>query len=328
MTPVFHIGNLPITGDLILAPMDGITDQPFRALARRMGSAMSYTEFISAIDLINENFRIPRLIDYKEEERPLVYQIIDNDPDRILQAALYLRKKNPDAIDINMGCSARTVSGRGAGVGLMREPQKIARIFNSLSRALDIPVTGKMRLGWDEDSRNYLEIARIIQENGGQCLAIHGRTKRQGFSGQVDWDAIAEVKQTLSIPVIGGGDIKTLADIEYFKTYTGCDALMIGRAAIGKPWLFARRERSQIPSEEVFSVMQDHLNSMLAFYTKHGCKDGLTRFRKFARGYLIPESQSSQHLAAPEQLNHLLTTSDPDQFLIILKEILIKDGKG
>jgi tRNA-dihydrouridine synthase B len=328
MKPVFYIGNLPITGDLILAPMDGITDQPFRALARRMGSAMSYTEFISAIDLINGNFRIPRLIDYKEEERPLVYQIIDNDPDRILQAALYLRKKNPDAIDINMGCSARTVSGRGAGVGLMRDPLKIARIFNSLSRALDIPVTGKMRLGWDEDSRNYLEIARIIQENGGQCLAIHGRTKRQGFSGQVDWDAIAEVKQTLSIPVIGGGDIKTLADIEHIKNYTGCDALMIGRAAIGNPWLFARRKRSQIPPEEVFSVMQDHLNNMLAFYIKHGCQDGLTRFRKFAKGYLMPEGQSSQHLADPEQLNHLLKISDPDQFLIILKEILTKNGKG
>lgn len=328
MTSIFHIGNLPITGDLILAPMDGITDQPFRALARRMGSAMSYTEFINAIDLINGNFRIPRLIDYIEEERPLVYQIIDNDPERILQAALYLRQKNPDAIDINMGCSARTVSGRGAGVGLMREPLKIARIFYSISRALDIPLTGKMRLGWDEDSRNYLEIARIIEENGGKCLALHGRTKRQGFSGQVDWDAIAEVKQTLSIPVIGGGDIKTLTDIEYAKAYTGCDALMIGRAAIGNPWLFARRERSQIPPEEVFTVMQDHLNNMLAFYNKHGCTDGLTRFRKFAKGYLMPEGQSGQHFADPDQLNHLLTTSDPDQFLIILKEIFFINGKG
>ena len=182
--PVFRVGTIPVYGDLILSPMDGYSDLPFRSLARRLGSAMSYTEFINAIDVVYGHPHLERKLAYLESERPVVYQVFDDDPERLVKAALKLRPRNPDIIDINMGCSARCVSGRGAGAGLLRTPEKIALIFSRLSKELDIPVTGKIRLGWDDASLNYLDIARIIEDNGGKLIAVHGRTKMQGYTGR------------------------------------------------------------------------------------------------------------------------------------------------
>jgi tRNA-dihydrouridine synthase B len=216
-TPSFYINNLPIYGDLILAPMDGFSDLPFRSICREMGSAMSYTEFISAVNVSQQeelNPAIIRKLSYLPEERPVVYQLFDNDPDSLLEAALRLQERGPDVIDINMGCSVRSVSGRGAGAGLLRSPIKIAHIFRKLSQALEVPITGKIRLGWDEEARNYLLVARIIEENGGALVAVHARTRAQGYSGEADWEAIAEVKQAISIPVIGNGDVRTVSDID------------------------------------------------------------------------------------------------------------------
>ncbi|RPJ48007.1 MAG: tRNA-dihydrouridine synthase family protein, partial [Chloroflexi bacterium] len=211
-TPTFWVREIPVYGDLILSPMDGYSDLPFRALARSLGSAMSYTEFISAIDVTGGRHpHMERKLKYLESERPVVFQIFDDDPDRLVRAALKLRPRNPDIIDINMGCSAKCVSGRGAGAGLLRTPEKIAQIFSRLTRELDIPITGKIRLGWDDTSRNYLDTARIIEDNGGSLIAVHGRTKAQGYTGTADWDAIAEVRQAVSVPVIANGDVKTVA---------------------------------------------------------------------------------------------------------------------
>ena len=191
---------------------------PFRSVARQLGSAMSYTEFINAGDVIHG--KRPHWKDrlaYKENERPVVFQIFDNDADRLLNAALKLQEYQPDIIDINMGCSDHSVSSRGAGAGFLRTPLKIAEIFKKLSHSLTIPVTGKIRLGWDDYTRNYLLVSRIIEENGGQLIAVHARTRMQGYQGQADWDAIAEVKQSVSIPVIGNGDVRTVADIDRLK---------------------------------------------------------------------------------------------------------------
>ena len=182
---------------------------------------------------------------YEAAERPVVFQIYGDDPDEILKAAIQVMVLSPDIIDINLGCPAKTVANRGAGVGLMRTPLKVARIFRKLSAALEVPVTGKIRLGW-EDFRSYRLIARIIEENGGSAIAVHGRTKEQGYAGQADWDAIAEVKSAVKIPVIGNGDVKTVSDIERMKKHTGCEAVMIGRAAVGNPWIFSRLDRSQV----------------------------------------------------------------------------------
>ncbi len=297
-----RIGNVAIEGDLILAPMDGVTDMPFRVLTRRLGSAMSYTEFVNAQDVIRGHPLLEKRTHFLEEERPVVFQLFDDDPDRLLQSALVLISRKPDIIDINMGCPAKTVSGRGAGAALMRSPKKVAAIFSMLSRALDIPITGKIRLGWDEASQNYLEIAHIIEDNGGKCIAVHARTKEQAYGGEVNWAAIAEIKQVVSIPVIGNGDVRCVDDIERLLTQTGCDAVMIGRAALENPWLFSRIERHAVPPEQVIETMRSHSRLMTDF---HGAEYGLILFRKFLKGYMKP-----YHLERAEIGSLLTTTSE------------------
>ena len=311
--PTFMVGGIPVWGDLILSPMGGYSDLPFRSLARWLGSAMSYTEFINAIDVNSKHPNLEDRLAYLEEERPVVYQIFDDDPDRLVRAALKLRPRNPDIIDINMGCSAKTVAGRGAGAGLLRTPEKIAAIFSTLTKELDIPVTGKIRLGWDGSSRNYLEVAKIIEDNGGQLIAVHGRTKAQSYGGEADWDAIAEVKAAIkTIPVIGNGDVRSVADIERMKRHTGCDGVMIARAAIQNPWIFSRIDRDQVTPEQLREVIHRHLALMLDFY---GPNRGLILFRKYAARYMTP-------FALPaEQRKQLLTAPTPEAFLLLLNEI-------
>jgi tRNA-dihydrouridine synthase B len=311
-TPTFWVGGVPVYGDLILSPMDGYSDLPFRSLARKLGSAMSYTEFINAIDVVARHGHIEQRISYQEFERPVVYQVFDDDPDRLIRAVLKLRKHNPDIIDINMGCSAKTVSNRGAGAGLLRTPEKIAKIFSTLSKALDIPVTGKIRLGWDDNSRNYLQVAKIIEDNGGKLIAVHGRTKAQAYGGTADWDPIAEIKQMVKIPVIGNGDVKTVADIDAIKAHTGCDAVMIARAAIHNPWIFSRLDREQVGPEQVQAVIGQHLNYMLQFY---GNERGLVLFRKYVARYISPYNLTV------DLRQRLLTAVEKTEFLNLLNEI-------
>jgi tRNA-dihydrouridine synthase B len=307
--PSFHIRDVPIYGDLILAPMDGYSDQPFRSLCRRLGSAISYTEFINAIDILNGHPFLNKKLAFRPEERPLAYQIFDNDPDRLLAAAQRLQAQRPDFFDVNLGCSARTVSGRGAGAGLLREPEKIAAIFQTLTRALSTPVTAKIRLGWDESSRNYRQVAHLLEANGAAAIAVHGRTRTQRLRGQADWDAIAEIRQAVSIPVIANGDVITVADIDRIKTHTGCPAVMIGRGAIGNPWIFSRLDRDQVPPETVHQMIRAHLEAMLEFY---GPKLGLIRFRKHLIHYLRPYPLSAD-------LRHqLVTTENVDEFLSLI----------
>lgn len=311
--PVFHVGPVPVHGHAILSPMDGYSDLPFRALCRELGSAMSYTEFINALEILHGHPFVREKYTFLPAERPMVFQIFDSEPDRLVKTALRLRQFNPDIIDINMGCSAKTVSGRGAGAGLLRTPLKIARIFHRLTRLLDIPVTGKIRIGWDDTTRNHCLVARIIEEEGGALVAVHGRTKAQGYSGEADWDAIAEVRQAVRIPVIGNGDIRAAADIDRIMAHTGCTAVMIGRAAIGNPWIFSGLDRVQVGIPEVRRVLRRHLELSLDFY---GPKRGLVLFRKHANRYVSPYGLSG------EFRQRLLTCASPEIFLDMVDEIL------
>lgn len=313
LKPTYHIREIPVYGDLVLSPMDGVSDAPFRELARSLGSALSYTEFINAIDILNGYPYLEEHLYFSEQERPVVYQIFDDEPERLVKAAHRLRERQPDIIDVNMGCSARCVSGRGAGAGLLRTPEKIARIFSVLSRELDIPITGKIRLGWDATSRNYLEIARIIEDNGGALIAVHARTKEQGYTGEVDWNAIGEIKQAVHIPVLGNGDVMTVADIDRIKAQTGCDGVMIGRAAIGNPWIFSRLEREQVPPALVRATLRRHLQANIEFY---GVDRGLTLFRKHLKRYVAPYAVPRHILGA------LLTSTDPAVIWSLLDQVL------
>jgi nifR3 family TIM-barrel protein len=213
----------------------------------------------------------------------VVFQLYGDDPDTVLEAALRVQDWGPDVIDINMGCPAKSISDRGAGVGMMRTPLKIARTFRKLTARLRVPVTGKIRLGW-EGAKNYRLIARIVEENGGSLIALHGRTKEQSYSGQADWDAIAEVKAAVRIPVIGSGDVKRVDDIRRMKEHTGCDAVMIGRAAIANPWIFAGLDREQVAPDLLQQTVHEHLQKSIQFY---GEEDGQRLFRKYAVQYLL-----------------------------------------
>jgi len=309
--PTFHVGGIPVYGDAILAPMDGFSDWPFRSLCSALGSAMSYTEFVRAEGITHAFENVQARFAFEETERPVVFQIYSDDPDEMLKAALRIQELRPDIIDINMGCPSKTVANGGAGVGLMRTPLKIARIFHKLTAALEVPVTGKIRLGW-EGQRNYALIARIIEENGAAAIAVHGRTKEQGYGGQADWDAIAEVKAAVKIPVIGNGDVKSPADIDRMKQYTGCQAVMIGRAAIGNPWIFSRLERADVTPEMVHQMVSRHLERTVAFYGEH---KGLVLFRKHAAQYLklqrLPRAVRTE----------ILLQSTPQDFLLQLEKI-------
>lgn len=291
--PHFYVRNIPIYGDMILAPMDGISSLPFRELTRQLGSAMSYTEFINASDVIMNRSLFKNRVIYSEAERPVVFQIYDENPERILAAAEKLMAFSPDVLDLNMGCSAQSIANRGAGSGLLRDPEKIARIFRLLRGSLPIPITAKIRLGWDEASKNYLEVARIIEDNGGDLIAVHARTRSQNYQQAPEWEAIAEIKKAVSIPVIGNGNVVTTQDIATIKQITACDGVMIGRAAISNPWIFSNLDRHQVLPQTVKMTALTHLRRNVDFFGK---ERGVIEFRKFLKAYLKPYSLPAEIL--------------------------------
>ncbi len=312
--PNFWVRDVPVYGDTILAPMAGYSDVPYRSLCRAYGSTMHYTEFVPVEALlgrkVHERFR--RRLDKAPNESPMVFQIFGNDAQLLLKAALRIQEWGPDIIDINMGCSTRKVSGRGAGVGMMPQPDLVADTFQLLTSQLSVPVSGKIRLGWNATQQNYLEIARIMQENGAALIAMHGRTKEQKYGGIANWAAIAELKQAVMVPVIGNGDVKTPADIELMKRQTGCDAVMIGRAAIGNPWIFSGQNRNELVFPEIMAAICLHGREMAAYY---GEKNGLIQFRKHLKQYLsgIP--------GVDDLLNQLLSVDTVSEFKGLLIEL-------
>jgi len=310
--PDILVKDIPVHGDLILSPMDGYTDWPFRSICRELGSAVSYSEFVKAEDVLQRPHYIENKIHFTESERPVIIQIYGNDPETIMEAALWLQKKGPDAIDINMGCPNRSIAGRGAGAGLMRTPKKAARIIKTLTAALDIPVTAKIRTGW-KDCQNGVLLAQIVEEFGGSLLAVHARSKEQGHQGAPDLSKLAKIKEKISIPVLGNGGILNTDDIQIMKKNTSCDGVMIGRGAVENPWIFSRRNRGDVSVNEVKDVMLDHLDRSLSFYDS---ENGLVFFRKFAAGYIKP-----YHLDAKIK-KELLTEVDAAKFKKRVSEVL------
>jgi len=319
--PTFWVRDIPIYGDAILSPMAGFSDVPYRALCRAFGSAMNYTEFVPVDSLQGARNPLWNRLNKKPDERPIVFQIFGNDAQMILRGAQRIEEMGPDIIDINMGCSTRKVSGRGAGVGMMIQPDLVAETFRLLTKNLSVPVTGKIRLGWDDDRRNFIEIARIMEDNGASLVALHGRTKEQKYNYEADWDAIAELKQAVNVPVIGNGDVRVPADIDAMKAHTGCDGVMVGRAAVGNPWIFARKNRADLSIHEITDTVRLHLQEMLEYY---GNPFGLVLFRKHLRRYF------SGH-AVKLFLQPMLVTEDSAEFerlLCVLEGALEREVLG
>ena len=281
--PTFHIGPIPVYGDLILSPMAGYSDVPFRVLCREMGSAMSYTACILDDAVVGGGGHIGQVADFREMERPVAMQMLGHDAQRLLKACELLLKRNPDLFDLNLGCPARRVVSKGRGAALLREPERVEQLIGMMVANLPVPVTAKIRLGWDDDTRNYLEVARAVEQAGASAIAVHGRTCAQQYGGRADWEAIAEVKAAVSIPTLANGDVWTPADAEAIQQVTGCDAVLIGRGAIGNPWIFARRDQADVSYDERLRVMRRHLDAMVETY---GPRMGVVLFRKHLVKYL------------------------------------------
>lgn len=234
-----QVGNVLVDPPLWLAPMAGVTDRDFRLIVRRIGGVgVVSMEFISSKAIVNGNKKTRELMYFSPEERPLAIQIYGSDPVAMREAALVVQELGADICDINMGCPANKVLKGCAGAALMGDPKLAETIIRSVRDAITIPLTVKFRLGLDDGRRNYLELGRICEANGVQAVAMHARTARQMFSGEADWSHLVRLKETLSIPVIGNGDVREPEDALRLLAETGCDGVMVGRGATRNPWLF------------------------------------------------------------------------------------------
>lgn len=238
--PSLAIGTRPLPNRTVLAPLAGITNLPFRLLAKEGGAGLVCAEMVSANGLVYGSRKTRAMLEIAPEERPLSLQIFGADPQIMAEAAQIVADAGADILDINFGCSVRKVVKTGAGAALMREPRTAEAVLRAVRRAVAIPLTVKVRSGWSADGVQALEIARIAADCGVDAIAVHPRTASQGFGGRADWSLIGRIKQMLSIPVIGNGDINVPEDAGRMFAETGCDAVMIGRTAIGAPWIFGQ----------------------------------------------------------------------------------------
>ncbi len=236
---MFKLGSISIDPPLVLAPMAGVTDRDFRLIVRRIGGVgLLSMEFISSKELVAGLKRVGKLLHFVAEERPLAIQIYGSDVDTMAEAARRVEQLGPDICDINMGCPANKILKGCSGAALMGDLDLARRIVGAVRRAVSVPLTVKFRLGVDDRRRNYLELGRICEAEGADAVTLHARTARQGFRGAAEWREIAELKETLSIPVIGNGDITEPEDAVRMLRQTGCDGVMVGRGAICNPWIF------------------------------------------------------------------------------------------
>ncbi len=274
-----QIGPYTLENQLILAPMAGVTDRPFRQLCRRLGAGLAVSEMVSADTSLWGSRKSLRRLDHRGESGPVSVQIVGTDPARMAEAARRNIDMGAQIIDINMGCPAKKVCKVAAGSALMRDENLVGRILASVVEAVDAPVTLKIRTGWDPDNRNALAIGQIAQECGIQALAIHGRTRADKFAGEAEYDTIATIKSVLTIPVIANGDIDSPVRAKEVLARTGADAIMIGRAAQGRPWIFEEirhylEKGKPAPPREtgwVASTLLEHLDELYRHYGKrHG----------------------------------------------------------
>lgn len=284
------IGNVYIDNPVFLAPMAGVTDLPYRTLVKEQGCGLLYTEMVSAKGLFYQNEKTTNLMDIDQKEKPIAIQIFGSDPEIMGEIAQGLNNSPFQIIDINMGCPTPKITKNGDGSALMKNPQLAGQIIEAVSQTSKKPVTVKMRKGWDESLVNAVEMAQIAERAGAKAVAIHGRTREQFYNGQADWNIIREIKKNVSIPVIGNGDITSPQKAKEMFAYTGCDAIMIGRAAQGNPWIFKRTIHylrigellsEPTPGEIVFMMIR-HMEMLVQY---KGEKVGIREMRKHIAWY-------------------------------------------
>jgi len=292
-----ELGDFP----LLLAPMEDVSDPPFRALCKKHGADMMYTEFISSEGLIRDAVKSVQKMDIFEYERPIGVQIFGSDEESMVRAAQIIEQVKPDLIDINYGCPVKKVACKGAGAGLLQDIPKMVRLTKAVVNAVNVPVTVKTRLGWDDSTKNIVETAERLQDIGIEALTIHGRTRKQMYKGEADWTLIGAVKnnQRMRIPIFGNGDIDSPEKALQYKNSYGVDGIMIGRASIGYPWIFneikaflANGEHLNPPTfKERMEAIEEHLNFSIQW---KGEKVGIAEMKRHYGNYFkgIPHFKS------------------------------------
>ena len=272
--PRIRIGQIEIDPPVVLAPMAGVTNHAFRLICRRFGAGAVWTDMISSCGIKYRNAKTLAMFDWTAEERPIAVQIFGAEPDVMASAAKLVEESGADILDINIGCPARKVRKTGAGTGLIEDLETARRVMTAVVQAVQIPVTVKTRKGLDEQNVTAVEVARIAEESGVAAVAIHGRTAAQGYSEAADWGIIAEAKQAVGIPIIGNGDVRSPEDAKRMLDETGCDAVMIGRGALGNPQIFERTAHflgtgellPETSNRERITVAREHLQLMVDLY--------------------------------------------------------------
>jgi nifR3 family TIM-barrel protein len=320
------IGSLLIDNITVLAPLAGITALPFRLLAKTAGCALVCSEMISANGLVYNSGKTRELLRSQPEEKPLSVQIFGSDPEIMAEAAAIVETSGADALDINLGCAVKKVLKTGSGAALMKEPQKAEAIFQKVRKSVNIPLTVKMRSGWEAPGGQALVIAEVAEKNGIDAITVHPRTASQGFGGKADWSLIKKIKMSVSIPVIGNGDIVMPEDALRMLAVTGCDAVMIGRAAMGNPWIFSQiiallqGDSAIFPKlEQRFSTMNTYIELTVKFFgERRACRTLRSQLGWFVKGlkYSSRFRESIKQISKKEEAlllvdnykNFLLTT--------------------
>ncbi len=292
MSPVFQIGPIVLDNPTVLAPLAGITNLPFRLMAKEAGCALVYSEMVSSHGLVYGSGKTERIMETCPHEKPVAIQIFGADPSMMAEAARLVQASGADILDINFGCAVRKILKSGSGAALMKDPDRAEALLTEVRKAVDIPLTIKIRSGWDRSGDQALHIARIAEDCGVDAVAVHPRTAGQGFSGRADWSVIARVKSAVAIPVIGNGDVETPEDALRMLHQTGCDAVMIGRAAVGAPWLFSQVLAAlagappQAPDTEArMALMRRYLRESVAYLGEEkACPMMRSRLGWFIRG--------------------------------------------
>lgn len=304
--------DFEVENEVFLAPMAGVTDLPFRLICKELGCGLLYTEMINAKALCYDDKNTKKMLNILDEEHPVAVQIFGSEPEFMGKAAQILNDYPNEILDINMGCPAPKVVKNGDGSALMRNPKLAGQVLDQVVKNSKKPVTLKIRKGWDDNSINALEIAKIAEDRGICAITIHGRSREQYYSGQADWDIIGEVKSQISIPVIGNGDVTSVEDAIRIKDHTGCDAIMIGRGAQGNPWIFKRIDHYMKTGQLLDPPSKDEkidiaIKHMGLAIKEHGEYVAVREMRKHIGWYLKGMKHSARFR---DQINHMVTAKE------------------
>lgn len=323
------IGNVEIANNIALGPMAGVTDLPFRKLCKEMGCGLMYTEMVSAKAILYNNKNTDELLRVDENERPIAVQLFGSDPDIMAEMAARIEEGPYDFIDINMGCPVPKIVGNGEGSALMKNPKLAGDIVATMVKKCKKPITVKIRKGFDDENINAPEFAKVLEANGASAVAVHGRTREQYYTGNADWDIISKVKAAVNIPVIGNGDITTPVDAKKMIEQTGCDGVMIGRAARGNPWIFKEVSHYLATGELIERPTLDEVRKMILRHARmlveyKGNFIGIREMRKHVSWYI----SGYPHSAAIRNQVNMVESIEELEELINEKVSIIVDTKA